>query len=470
MKQKPFIHLFETSEGKYCYDVNTDDILKVSEETYKVLEGDRQHNNSQINKLEMAGYLKTNRVSISKHPMTDYLEGFYQNNLNALTLQVTQNCNLRCEYCIYSGKYNTRTHSNKRMSLELAIRGIDYLLEHSKYSKELSFGFYGGEPLLEFQLIKKCISYIETKVTNKKVNYLITTNATLLNPEIVEYLVTHNFLVTISFDGPKEIHDKYRKYAGNGKGTYDIVMKNVKYVRDHYYEFFKSNVGFNMVLNPQEGYKCIGEFIKGEEIVNDSLITSSIVSNIGRKEEQEISDIFFAEYNYEYFKLLLSKVGKVTIENVSSIVREDFNRLILMRGGKHRKGFKELPKEYHHSGPCIPGQRTLFLNIDGDFLPCERVCEKAGVAIIGNIVDGIDLEKAKRVLNIENIASEKCQNCWAYRHCTACIRFAEPDESHLKENMTKRCEGMKKTIENTFKDYCVLRALGYDFEVDKVKK
>lgn len=471
-KNTPFIHLFKCSTGFYLYDVNSDLILKINEDTYRILESNGEiDDNKQIIKLKRAGYLKNKHVQISEHPMTPFLATFYKTQLNALTLQVTQNCNLRCEYCVYSGKYTTRTHSNKRMSYDMAKKGIDYLLAHSRESEELTLGFYGGEPLLEFPLIKKCVDYIEQKIPEKKIRYLITTNGTLLSKEIVEYMVKHNFDIIISLDGPREIHDKYRRFANDGQGTYNIIMEKIKYVKNTYKDFFKTNVKFNTVLNPREGYDCVSDYIRGDELLSDAGLTASIVSDIGLKgEEQELSNKFLEEYRYEYFKLLLSKVGKIQEYNISNVVQNEFARLLAMRGGKHQNGGRELPEKFHHGGPCIPGQRTVFLNVEGKFYPCEKVCEMANIAEIGDVWNGIDISKAGRILNIEKDTEEKCKQCWAYRYCNFCIRFAEPEEGSLEKNILQRCHGMQKTVEETFKDYCILRECGYDFEANTVKK
>ena len=98
---------------------------------------------------------------VSKHPDLDYIQVFLQNHLDTLLLQVSQGCNLRCEYCIYSGEYNNRTHQNKMMSWDTAKGTIDFIVERSADCKTLYFGFYGGEPLCNFSLIKRCIEYIK---------------------------------------------------------------------------------------------------------------------------------------------------------------------------------------------------------------------------------------------------------------------------------------------------------------------
>ena len=117
------------------------------------------------------------------------------------------------------GKYNTREHSGKKMTFNLAQRGIDYILQRSDKCKDIKIGFYGGEPLLEFDLIKKCIEYTNQHTDKIKVIYAITTNGTLLNDEMIALFEKNQLELTISFDGPKN----YMIKIGN---TY-ITMKEL---------------------------------------------------------------------------------------------------------------------------------------------------------------------------------------------------------------------------------------------------
>lgn len=471
MNEKPFIHLFECSTGYYLYDVNTDAILKITGEIYKYLNNaNNDAPNEQVEKLKEAGYLKSKHVQISEHPATKLLPSYYATGLHSLTLQVTQECNLRCDYCVYSGKYNTRTHSHKKMSYEMCKRGIDYLFAHSSDRQELSIGFYGGEPLLEYSLIKKCVDYIEKQKGGKKVIYRMTTNATLLDEEKTHFLVEHKFKLTISFDGPQEIHDKCRKYANSDKGTYDVVIKNVRFIRDTYYEYFKEHVFFSTVLNPQMGFSCVGNYIKGEKLFQDTTVIASLISETGIKEKIKTSKEFIEEYNYEYFKLLLSKLGEVGENNVSQLIGRQFEYIRQVRGGKHLHMSDELPEKWHHGGPCIPGERSIFLSINGNFYPCERVSENTDMTVIGDLENGIDIAKAEKILNIEKYTQMECRQCWAYKYCDFCIRYADSDCTKFRQNIINKCTERRQAVEMIFKDYCVMRELGYDFETKQLKK
>ena len=472
MKQKiqkkrnnPFIHIFSCSTGKYIYDVNTDTILKVNNDTYEFAKrGFIGNKTREVIKLEKAGYLRSNRVSITEHPMTDILPYYYEHRLNSLMLQVTQQCNLRCNYCIYSGKYNTREHSGKKMTFNLAQRGIDYILQRSDKCKDIKIGIYGGEPLLEFDLIKKCIEYTNQHTDKIKVIYAITTNGTLLNDEMIALFEKNQLELTISFDGPKNIHDKNRKYLHNDEGTYDTIMKKIEYIKKNYPKYFFNKVTFNTVISPEESYKAVIEYFKKEKIFNGNMVGLHLVDDVGRKENIDLPDEFIESYNFEYFKYLMAQIKHYKSEDLSINAKDQFQSVVDLQTKMHNGHVKCLPKKWHHGGPCIPGERAIFLNVDGNFYPCEKVSETSDLAIIGNIDNGIDLAKAQNVLNIELFTEKECKNCWAYKYCNICVRVVT-DRKKARDEILKRCDLMRRTVEENLKDYCVMRALGYDFEL-----
>src|SRR5699024_8096020 len=119
------------------------------------------------------------------HPMTPFLTHLLQHRIRDVILQVTQNCNLRCGYCTYGGNYKNRTHSLKTMNFELAKKAIDFGVERSQESSDFVVSFYGGEPLLAFNLIKKCVAYAKENIQGKELHFNMTTNGTLLTTEIM---------------------------------------------------------------------------------------------------------------------------------------------------------------------------------------------------------------------------------------------------------------------------------------------
>ncbi len=127
----PFIHLFQTVSGTYFYDVNKDKCVPVPGEIYEYLEKgndrlDPEEKPEYIRQLEEDGFLKAKRVGKIKHSKSEILPYHLKNKVRHLILQVTQNCNLRCEYCVYSGDYQNRTHSRKKMSFDVAKKAMDY--------------------------------------------------------------------------------------------------------------------------------------------------------------------------------------------------------------------------------------------------------------------------------------------------------------------------------------------------------
>ena len=331
----PFIHLFKTSLGYYVYDVNTGQVLKIDKGVYDYLKNAGREADElsleKVNLLKKEGFLKSNRVKITEHPYTLLLPDALQTRVSNLILQVTQNCNLRCEYCIYSGNYDTRKHSNNRMSFEIAKKSIDFLIEHSKKRNKIYIGFYGGEPLLEFSLIKKCIEYIEKVAVGKEIGYVMTTNATLFTDEIIDYIVKHKFKLTISVDGPREIHNRSRIFANREEGSYDIMIKNIEKIHLKYPKYYQECVKFNTVVLTDDGFSCLENYFRGDELFADAYFSSSTVSTAYSKKDKkvnyEIGDKFIQEQQYELFKLFLGKLEKLDLKYTSVLLNGYFSYL-----------------------------------------------------------------------------------------------------------------------------------------------
>ena len=210
----PFIKLFKTIDCFYLFDVNTASIIRINEKVYDYLEsilnGTVTYNKElqkQIDNLKARGFLKANDPNMEvSHPALSLVEESLDGNIGQLILQVTQNCNLRCKYCVYSGSYVNRTHSNKRMSFETAKKAVDFYYRHNRNKKNAIIGFYGGEPLLEMDLIKRVVEYSKKLFEGKFIVFNITTNATLLTEDIIHFFNDNNIGLTISLDGPKSVH------------------------------------------------------------------------------------------------------------------------------------------------------------------------------------------------------------------------------------------------------------------------
>lgn len=469
-KFQPFIHLLDIPYGKYVFDVNKSSAIKVPDAVYAYLKDMTNEPDAEVREyledLRAQGYLKEKHVKVSEHPVTEYYHSFIKNNLGQLTLQVTQGCNLKCEYCAYSGNYFNREHTNKAMSFETAKKAIDYFISHARDSSHFAISFYGGEPLLEFGLIKQCVAYADSRAEGREVSYNFTTNGTLLTEEKYDYLVEHNFAVLVSLDGPQEVHDRHRIFAGSTVGSFQKMSDNVKMLRRKYPNYFAEMVSFNTVIDPAYPIKAICDFTDTDEWISGSNILSTVINDVQAKEKNHYSETFLEEYEYEKFKVLLWKVGRLEKKDISPLMRKHFTGIKQMAAFFERTEQNELPDKGHRGGPCIPGVRKLFVDVDGRLFPCERVSETSEVACIGHIDSGIDEKKALQLLNIERITSEECRNCWAYAMCSTCFMYAEDKGKLSRDKQLMECQSNRMQADKQIKDYLVLRELGYSGELD----
>ena len=152
-------------------------------------------------------------------------------HLKSLCLVLNNSCNLCCDYCFANkGVYDK---PNEQMTFVTAKKAIDFLVSSATANgtNNVAISFFGGEPLLSFNLIKKCVDFCENTYEGVNFEYMITTNGTLLTPEIVEFMQKHKFDIMISIDGTRELHNFYRKYKSQ-KGSYDDIVKNINLFRN----------------------------------------------------------------------------------------------------------------------------------------------------------------------------------------------------------------------------------------------
>lgn len=469
-KFQPFIHLLETPYGKYVYDLNKSSVIKVPDAVYDYLQDMISEPDTQVRAyledLKNQGYLKEKHIKVSEHSVTEYYPSFVRHNLGQLTLQITQRCNLKCEYCVYSGNYYNRAHANRTMPFEMAKKAIDYFISHSRDSSNFGISFYGGEPLLEFDLIKKCVAYADSRSEGRKVTYNFTTNGTLLTEEKYDFLVEHDFAILVSLDGPEEVHDRHRVFSGSSVGSFHQMFCNLKNFKEKYPKYYAEKISFNTVLDPSFPIKEICDFTRKNELINQSIILSSVINGVQAKDEIHYSEQFKEEYEYEKFKVMLWKLGRLERTDIPPLMQRHFGEMKRLAVGFERIILNELPDKGHRGGPCIPGVRKLFVDVDGKLFPCERVSETSEVACIGHIDEGIDEEKALQLLNIEWLTSENCRNCWAYLLCPTCFTHADDEGRLSKEKQMRECQGWRMQIEDDIKDYLVLNELGYNRQLD----
>lgn len=471
---KPFGQLLRTPNNYYFYDPNTNQTLPISRQVYSYIEtlmretSDGLSESSEIQHLREDGILPMESVVKKiQHPYSKYLGLLLNRRLHGIILQTTQNCNLRCKYCIYSESKNVaqRSHSAKSMSWETAKHAIDFLWERSVDNDSVSIGFYGGEPLLKFDLIKDVVAYSKTRLAGKDVRYHITSNGTLLTDEITGYLQKNNINLMISIDGPQEIHDKNRVFAGGG-GTYETVMQNIERLKQIAPEYFKT-IRFSMVIDPTNDFDCINSISLGADTITRENLMPSLVDKEFDDEVVIASEEYLQKYEYHAFLAYLSYINRYPKEKVSPISYQS----LINKMGKAIKMQDSpiLQPMASPGGPCIPGQLRLFCNITGDLFPCERVSEKSPAMRIGNLDEGFYVDKALQLLNIGQLGQEKCKNCWSFRYCTVCAKKADNNELALSEKRKFSCCADSRAAANLqLQDLLFLREIG-EYYPDQIR-
>lgn len=465
---KPFVHFMELNKEIYLFDVNTNMINRVNERVYRYLTTNEQVTELNvedmilIENMKRAGMLKPNQIKKIEHPMTNYVEDVVENNMTRITLQVTQNCNFRCGYCVYSGSYHNRVHNNKRMDWDTAKTALDFLCEHSRNSSEITVSFYGGEPLLEIELIKRCVNYAKTIFKGKMLRFNLTTNASLLADDVILYMQKEKFLLTISLDGPQEVHDKNRTFADGKRGTYDVVMKHIKRIKEIAPDFVDS-ISFNAVLDDENEFKTINKFFMEDIIVKDMIVSTTYINDMSRKSaiihNNEDNYVEICRGKFRGMMYMLDRVPRNSMSKM--VVREitDIERVI------HKRIISKQVMQpiAHPGGPCVPGIHRPFVNAYGKIFPCERVNETCDDMCIGNIYDGFDMEAIKKLLNVGKMTESACKQCWAFNYCTQCGVAADDGGKMTSDARLAKCSKIRNSVDNMLKDYIVLKECGCDF-------
>lgn len=461
----PIFKTLKTLNNYYVYDRNNNSLITISETEYQILEKAEKgifDTDSQkiIKKYQAKGYLLENQVREIEHPCTKYVECLLENNIEQITLQVTQRCNLRCSYCVYSGKFDNRIHSTVDMSFDQAKAAIDFGLKRSNNSPIFSIGFYGGEPLLMFKLIQQCIEYVETVAGNRKIDYTVTTNGTLLTLEKAEYLFSKNFHIVISLDGSKEEHNMNRVFQ-SGEGSFDVIMNNLSAIKSKFPEKFDT-ITYNCVVNPNHNFEHIKMYFDQYSITGRSNVMYQMV-DLPSDTNVDLADNYYQIQAFEYLKMLLFMLNKLSKEEVAPFMLPQTESIMNIHDMLNMHG--ELIGKQHHSGPCIPGVRRPFINCHGNIYPCERVSETSDVMKIGTLDDGFDTQSVKNLLNVGKVTEDNCLNCWALLYCGQCARNADGKDKLSRTEKLKHCKQSRFEAEEQLLEMCVLKEFGCKFNV-----
>lgn len=315
---KPLAALFKTDSYGYLYDTGTNKVFQCNDIEYAILDRllNEDFENSISDFLELFGHQKVidslnsiiNAIEQENILMLKKLDKFYSpehfekleeqidKHLYQVTLELTEQCNLRCKYCIYNDNYSgMRNHGKTEMTLEIAKAAVEYAAKHGDETKGVAITFYGGEPLLKYDLIKYCVDYSNKIIRNKPVTYSMSTNLTLVTPEIAKFLAsTEGFSVLCSIDGPKHIHDSCRKTL-DGDGSFDKAIRGLRYLVEAYGDSAQDNILINMVYTPPYYPEKLEEIMT---FINElEWLPKKIVKTITYPSENSISQEVSAQMN-----------------------------------------------------------------------------------------------------------------------------------------------------------------------------
>ena len=414
MANYPVIKLFIHKNNCYYYDYLSNYIYHINKDQYRELQ--------LLQKIGFEDYLELNRGDIAYEDVKKLIAGnrvngyiisdihhLYSNCyidicnrcVSKLQLQITRSCNFNCRYCVYTKQSGIgRKHEDTNMPWDTAKSSIDFLFDHSTDTNEVFINFYGGEPFLNFDVIKHTVEYANRKFLVKQVNYAAITNGSVMSQQIIDFLINNDFVLIISFDGNKDIQNKHRKFAKTASNSFSIVYNNIQKIRKTNKDYFDRNVKFNAVKFLDENIQSIydffyNEFEKRKETVN---VINADIHGI---------DYFYSEVN---ISKNVSERGYI-YDNPD----RELERFIDSYNDKHIIGDKWI-----YRSNCIPGAQHLLISTFGDFYPCERVPE-VDDAKVGDLHSGFDFKKVYTLLNIHNLSSQKCRKCWAVRYCNMCI-------------------------------------------------
>ena len=355
----------------------------------------------------------------------------YKNNskvIKALCLHVAHTCNLNCSYCFASqGKYQG---DRALMSFEVGKQAFDFLIANSGSRKNLEVDFFGGEPMMNFEVVKELVAYARSieKEHNKNFRFTFTTNGVLLDEEVMDFLNKEMVNVVLSLDGRKEVNDHFRKnYVG--EGSYDIIVPK-----------------FQRLVEKRGGK---GYYVRGTFTHNNVDFTNDLF---------HMADLGFTELSMEPVVCPPDDPYALTEEDLPKLF-EQYEILAkeMIKRNKEGRGFTF----YHYMldlehGPCIYkritgcGSGTEYMAVTpwGELFPCHQFVGNPDYSL-GNIWDGVTNTSAQDEFRSCNAyARPECKDCWAKLYCSGgCAANAYNATGSINGIYKYGCELFKKRIE-----------------------
>ena len=470
------VKLFRNKDRYYCFDAGSFQLFEIDTAEAMIF------NEITKNKISIKGEVSTNQLNLARSRIEQERESnllssslfdmvFDLNketikikldgNLSSFTLSIINGCNAQCHYCVFGPHYyRHKSFDNICMDRDTINATIKFIIHSSRNKEKLRVTFYGGEALLKLNQIQYIVSEFKRLIPNKIITYAVNTNGLLLGDvRIVEYLVEHNFALHISLDGPKYVHDRYRRDINNIE-TFDRITQNLSTIRSRFPDYYQNKVLFNCVIAPPyDALNDIIPFFKNDKVTKNTIYILSLVDTdsttfldcFGDRETH--TNKFFA--TLEHSRNALFELGKKM-----KLGPDDFDHSLYYR--MYETFFKRILKltlskpqisngktKLYPLAACYPLFRRVHISERGELYVCEKDGEGKP---LGSVFDGVDYKAVLKLLQDFNTFLEDCKSCWAAPFCMVChVHLYKP--THNNQNKIKVCEKFKLTAEKHLIEY-----------------
>lgn len=438
------IHQYKNNGYNIVLDVNSGSVHVVDDMVYDIIalyeENDAEtikeklSNKYQVNDIveaiEEIEELKKEGQLFTEDTYKDLIIDFKKREtvVKAMCLHIAHDCNLACKYCFAEeGEYHGR---RELMSLEVGKKALDYLIENSGNRRNLEVDFFGGEPLMNWEVVKELVKYgrQREKECNKNFRFTLTTNGVLLNDEVMEFVNKEMSNVVMSLDGRKEINDNMRPFR-NGKGSYDLIVPKFQKLADS---------------RNQTNYYIRGTFTRNNLDFSNDII--------------EYADLGFEQMSIEPVVASPEEDYALREEDIPKIL-EEYDKLAVeyLKRKKEGRGFnffhfmidlEQGPCVYKRLSGCGSGTEYLAVTPWGDLYPCHQFVGQEEF-LLGNVFDGIKNTAVRDEFKLCNVyAKEKCKNCFAKFYCSGgCAANSYQFHGSITDAYDIGCEMERKRVE-----------------------
>ncbi len=438
------IHKFQFENAHIILDVHSGSIHLVDEVAYAIVEDAEKGTLSEIQKkyseqfnkeeiqeaYEELMSLKEEEMLYTADQYESLVPAFLEREpvVKALCLHVAHDCNLSCKYCFAGeGEYHG---PRGLMSIEVGKKAVDFIIESSKHRKNIEIDFFGGEPLMNWEMVKEVVAYARSREeeTGKHFRFTMTTNGVLLNDEIIDYLNENMHNVVLSLDGRKEVNDRMRPTA-NGKGSYDVILPKFKKIVEkrgnkQYYlrgTFTHHNLDFGEDVKHmvEQGFSEVSV----EPVVAPSHMDYALQN----------SDIDALCVEYEKLAKYILKQTKQGNDF------HFFHFMIDLEGG---------PCIHKRLAGCGSGTEYLAVTPEGDLYPCHQFVGLEDFKM-GNVKEGVTNIALRHQFEKCNVYSkEECKGCWSKFFCSGgCAANSYHFHGDINHTYEIGCALQKKRLE-----------------------